>query len=321
MGRGPAGRAPPALPDAGPRRRGDHAEGPHAPHAAVGRVRAADRPHQRRPGASAGCRRRWRQRSDCTDVARRSLPAPHEPDGQADGLRAGRRRSDACGRRWPRRAPGGSATTTTPRSRRRGGTVPAARGCCTHARLGRRDRAVSRRCGSRSCWRAALPSRRWSRALLAAHPYEEPAYDVVELGDPGLGATGTGRIGSVEPTTLRDFADAVAAALPDDRPRRAGRGRSRPRRTTGGAVRGSGRLPARHRAPAPTPTSTSPATCATTGPASSSRRTGPALVDVAHWAAEWTWLPVVSARVAEALGDTVGTRVSTTNTDPWQFRI
>ena len=48
---------------------------------------------------------------------------------------------------------------------------------------------------------------------------------------------------------------------------------------------------------------------------------GPALVDVAHWAAEWTWLPVVSARVAEALGDTVGTRVSTTNTDPWQFRI
>ena len=48
---------------------------------------------------------------------------------------------------------------------------------------------------------------------------------------------------------------------------------------------------------------------------------GPALVDVAHWAAEWTWLPVVQARVAEALGDTVETRVSTTCTDPWRFRI
>ena len=48
---------------------------------------------------------------------------------------------------------------------------------------------------------------------------------------------------------------------------------------------------------------------------------GPALVDVAHWAAEWTWLPVVQARLAAALGDTVDTRVSTLRTDPWQFRV
>ena len=44
---------------------------------------------------------------------------------------------------------------------------------------------------------------------------------------------------------------------------------------------------------------------------------GGALVDVPHWAAEWTWLPVVEAKVREALGDTVGTRVSTIVTDPW----
>jgi putative NIF3 family GTP cyclohydrolase 1 type 2 len=50
-------------------------------------------------------------------------------------------------------------------------------------------------------------------------------------------------------------------------------------------------------------------------------RDGPALVDVAHWAAEWTWLPVVEARLHAALGDTVETRVSTIRTDPWQFRI
>jgi putative NIF3 family GTP cyclohydrolase 1 type 2 len=49
-------------------------------------------------------------------------------------------------------------------------------------------------------------------------------------------------------------------------------------------------------------------------------RQGPALVDVAHWAAEWTWLPVVEQRLREAWGDTVATRVSTLCTDPWTFR-
>ena len=44
---------------------------------------------------------------------------------------------------------------------------------------------------------------------------------------------------------------------------------------------------------------------------------GPALVDVAHWAAEWTWLPVVAARVTDVLGATVEARVSTLCTDPW----
>jgi putative NIF3 family GTP cyclohydrolase 1 type 2 len=48
---------------------------------------------------------------------------------------------------------------------------------------------------------------------------------------------------------------------------------------------------------------------------------GPALVDVAHWAAEWTWLPLVAARLAAALGDTVETRVSTTCTDPWTLHL
>jgi putative NIF3 family GTP cyclohydrolase 1 type 2 len=50
---------------------------------------------------------------------------------------------------------------------------------------------------------------------------------------------------------------------------------------------------------------------------------GPALVDVAHWAAEWSWLPVVAWKVQEAVaaaGDTVDVHVSTTVTDPWTFR-
>lgn len=47
---------------------------------------------------------------------------------------------------------------------------------------------------------------------------------------------------------------------------------------------------------------------------------GPALVDVAHWAAESTWLPVVEGRLRAVMGDRVETRVSTLCTDPWSFR-
>jgi hypothetical protein len=50
----------------------------------------------------------------------------------------------------------------------------------------------------------------------------------------------------------------------------------------------------------------------------------PALVDVAHWAAEWTWLPVLQRKVdraAREAGDTVVTHVSTLVTDPWTFRV
>lgn len=50
-------------------------------------------------------------------------------------------------------------------------------------------------------------------ALLAAHPYETPAYDIVEVAeldaDPGL-RTGLGRVGDVPPCTLAEFAALVA---------------------------------------------------------------------------------------------------------------
>jgi putative NIF3 family GTP cyclohydrolase 1 type 2 len=50
----------------------------------------------------------------------------------------------------------------------------------------------------------------------------------------------------------------------------------------------------------------------------------PALVDIAHWAAEWTWLPLAAEQVrqaASARGYTVDTRISTLVTDPWTFRV
>jgi dinuclear metal center YbgI/SA1388 family protein len=157
-------------------------------------------------------------------------------------------------------------------------------------------------------------------AMLAAHPYETPAYDVVELADPGTSETGTGRIGNVAPTTLQGFAATVASALPQTAGGvRVGGALDRPVRRValcGGA--GDFLLDAAARTDADVYVTSDlrhhPASEFLDGD-------GPALVDVAHWAAEWTWLPVVEARLREALGDTVETRVSTIRTDPWQHRI
>ena len=52
------------------------------------------------------------------------------------------------------------------------------------------------------------------RAMLAAHPYEQPAYDVLELASV-LGSRGLGRVGRLpEPLTLADLTRRVAAVLP-----------------------------------------------------------------------------------------------------------
>jgi dinuclear metal center YbgI/SA1388 family protein len=156
------------------------------------------------------------------------------------------------------------------------------------------------------------------RAMLAAHPYETPAWDVVAVADAGTAATGAGRVGDVEPTTLGAFAADVARALPQTArgvlvagdPARAVRRVA----VAGGAgdfllgdALGAGvdvfvTSDLRHH----------PAT-------EFVEKGGPALVDVSHWAAEWTWLPQVEARLAETL-DTVETRVSTLCTDAWTHK-
>jgi hypothetical protein len=156
-------------------------------------------------------------------------------------------------------------------------------------------------------------------ALLAAHPYEEPAYDLVELADPGVADTGSGRIGTVDPTTLGAFAQRVADTLPRTAHGvRVGGDMDRGVRRVavcGGA--GDFLLDAVRRTDADVYVTSD----LRHHPASEFlEQGGPALVDVAHWAAEWTWLPVVARRVTEALGDTVETRVSTTCTDPWTDR-
>jgi dinuclear metal center YbgI/SA1388 family protein len=169
-------------------------------------------------------------------------------------------------------------------------------------------------------------------ALRGAHPYEEPAFDLLELADvPGGPVTGQapsparghGRIGELSaPTTLREFADRVAAAFPATAHgvRVAGDPDRQVRTVAIGAGSGESLLEeARHRG----------ADVFVTSDLKHHRAGefleggGPALVDVAHWAAEWTWLPVVERKVQEvvaATGDTVDTRVSTVVTDPWTFR-
>lgn len=170
---------------------------------------------------------------------------------------------------------------------------------------------------------AVLPRARRSaviRAMLAAHPYEEPAWDLLELADAGLAATGTGRIGDIPETTLRGFARAVAAALPETAHgvRVAGDPDRVVRRVA--VCGGAGDFLLDQMA-------TSDADVYVTSdlrhhPASEFlEKDGPALLDISHWAAEWTWLPVIQARLDAALGATVETRVSTLVTDPWQFRL
>jgi dinuclear metal center YbgI/SA1388 family protein len=161
-------------------------------------------------------------------------------------------------------------------------------------------------------------------ALLAVHPYEEPAYDVLELATGQLPATrGFGRIGELaEATTLRAFAELVAQALPRTAHgvRVAGDPDREVRTVAVGAGSGSDFLDVVRETDADVYLTSDLKHHHTS---EFLAYDGPALVDVAHWAAEWTWLPVAQARVVEGLerrGVTVDTRVSTIVTDPWTFR-
>jgi dinuclear metal center YbgI/SA1388 family protein len=153
-------------------------------------------------------------------------------------------------------------------------------------------------------------------ALRAAHPYEEPAFDVVTLaalpGDVGLG-----RIGALDaPEPLAQFASRVRAALPatswgiraagdpDALVTRVavcgGAGDSFLREVTRAGVQAYVTADLRHH------------------PADEHLRgSDVALVDVAHWASEFPWCAQAAAVVADHFGPTLPVRVSTVRTDPW----
>jgi dinuclear metal center YbgI/SA1388 family protein len=154
-------------------------------------------------------------------------------------------------------------------------------------------------------------------ALRAAHPYEEPAFDLLELA-PVPSSRGLGRVGTLPgPEPLSAFTARVAAALPG----------------TAWGVRAAGD---------PDRTVERVAVCGGAGdsaldaalaagvdayvtadlrhhPAAEHllRAGAPALVDVAHWASEWPWCAQAADILRGALGGSVGVRVSTLRTDPW----
>ncbi|ORM08711.1 Nif3-like dinuclear metal center hexameric protein [Prescottella equi] len=155
-------------------------------------------------------------------------------------------------------------------------------------------------------------------ALRAAHPYEEPAFDVFETAD-FPGSRGLGRIGELpEPQTLREFTARVAAALP---------------RTEWG-VRAAGDLDRVVRTVAVCGGSGDSLLDTVSGlgadvyvtadlrhhPADEHlRRGGPALVDVAHWASEQPWCAQAKGVLDGRFGSVDGwdVRVTELRTDPW----
>jgi dinuclear metal center YbgI/SA1388 family protein len=159
-------------------------------------------------------------------------------------------------------------------------------------------------------------------ALRSAHPYEEPAVDLLALA-PQPGRLGTGRVGRLpSPRALAEFAQTVADALPTTA---AGvRVAGDPGRTVervavcGGA--GDSHFPAVRRAQVDAYVTAD----LRHHPAAEAREHGaPALLDCAHWATEWPWLPVAEQALRAGLAaraDTVETRVSRIVTDPWTFQ-
>ncbi|WOQ18215.1 Nif3-like dinuclear metal center hexameric protein [Raineyella sp. W15-4] len=157
-------------------------------------------------------------------------------------------------------------------------------------------------------------------ALLRSHPYETPAWHIVETA-PALATAGLGRVGRLDrELTLAALGQRIADALP----------------ATAGGVRIGGD---------PQRTVRTVAVLAGAGDSLLDRarelrvdcyvtsdlrhhpagefleRTHldpaqPALVDISHWAAEWTWLPVLADRLGTAVDD-VEVEISTLVTDPW----
>jgi len=156
-------------------------------------------------------------------------------------------------------------------------------------------------------------------ALRAAHPYEEPAFDILELAQIA-DDRGSGRIGTLaQPVALAEFAATVAAALPSHRS--ATRVAGDPSRAIhkvalcGGS--GDFLLGKAGQAGADVYVTSD----LRHHPVSEHLEVpgAPAVIDVPHWAAEWTWLPVAARELGARLGDTVVLKVSELVTDPWTF--
>lgn len=153
-------------------------------------------------------------------------------------------------------------------------------------------------------------------ALRSAHPYEEPAFDVLELA--ALPSRqGIGRIGTLDaPVTLAALTERVRAGLPDTVwGVRAAGDAERPVRTVavcGGA--GDSLLTAATRAGVDVYITAD----LRHHPVDEHLRAGgPAVIDVAHWASEFPWCAQACGVLTDVFGSTPESRVSQIRTDPW----
>ncbi|MGE2816234.1 Nif3-like dinuclear metal center hexameric protein [Mycobacterium heidelbergense] len=155
-------------------------------------------------------------------------------------------------------------------------------------------------------------------AMRAAHPYEEPAFDIFALVPPP-GDAGLGRIGTLpRPEPLRAFVSRVATALPQTSwgvraagdPEMAvtrvavcgGAGDSLLTTAAGAGVQAYVTADLRHH------------------PADEHRRASDvALIDVAHWASEFPWCEQAADLLRSRFGAELPVRVSTLRTDPWNL--
>ena len=162
-------------------------------------------------------------------------------------------------------------------------------------------------------------------ALHQAHPYEQPAYDVVEVAPLPSRDTGLGRVGTLAaPVTLGEFADRVAAVLghPGGGIRVAGQPDRMVARVAVQAGSGQELLADVRQCGADVYVTSDlrhhPALDSHAWP------DAPALIDVPHSAAESLWLPVVAREVERGLAERglgVPAMVSSVCTDPWTWTI
>ena len=152
--------------------------------------------------------------------------------------------------------------------------------------------------------------------LRSAHPYEEPAFDLIALQSPP-GDVGLGRIATLpEPEPLAVFVSRVRAALP----------------ATSWGVRAAGdpEMPVSRVAVCGGAGDSLLAEVNASGaqayvtadlrhhPADEHRRVSDvALVDVAHWASEFPWCNQAAALLREHFGPSLPVTVSDVRTDPW----
>ena len=157
-------------------------------------------------------------------------------------------------------------------------------------------------------------------ALRAAHPYEEPSFDVFARTSLPNGV-GIGRIGALtEPMSFAQFAAQVGAVLPQTSwgVRAAGDPGAPVSRVAvcGGA--GDSLLAAARAAGVQAYVTAD----LRHHPADEHRRgSDVGLVDVAHWASEYPWCTQAAGLINDRFGDALTVTVSPLRTDPWNVEI